>query len=349
MTITSCLDILGDLLRTVWTLRLALLMTGASAVMGGGCSKPLALTPKDAAAQAETLGSTGGTDGAGENQGTGGASTTGGTNGMVDAVGTGGVLAGGTIGSGGTAKGGAGDGAAGGSSGTTSKSAVLEPMINAFCAAARSCCANQGTVANLADCETKFASRHPTIASVDSGDVTVDSAALAACIVAYENARTDCNGDLVVQACQGVYVGTKSDGQRCSNDVAECLHDQGPIVCLLPSGATGVCKLIPHGKSGDPCLTTCQSGKECSFTDFGEADAIITMCFEQDGFYCDTSDNPTCKPIVPLGGSCDGNNCGPSAFCDKGGTCNTLCSIADCTTPRSLTNATVCLGYAPAP
>jgi hypothetical protein len=242
---------------------------------------------------------------------------------------------------------------------------VLTPVIQAFCAAASSCCQAQGITATLADCESMYASRQTAVASVDSGAVSVDNAALSACLAAYRSAATACDENTVIQACQGVFIGTKTDGQPCMN-AYECNGDQGTMACLFVgnSSSPGVCKLTPRGKNGDPCISTCSLGQQCTYSVYGAVDTVLTLCFEADGVYCDnTATTPTCTALVPLGGSCASDDaCGYANICDT--TCKTrnilgqacgngcvpelVCSNNICSDPP-LGNSGVCLGYAPAP
>jgi hypothetical protein len=225
----------------------------------------------------------------------------------------GGSQAGGTPGSGG-ATGGTGGGAA----------TPLQMLANAFCTAARNCCA-QGSysMSQLNDCETKFPSRLPALSLVDRGIVLIDGVALEACTNAYVQAVTTCTINGVYAACGAVFVGTKAENQPCSS-VVECNSNSGPETCFwtestVDPAAVGVCIKTPTGKRGDPCSYSCASNSDCSVTLYGNPTSIATACFEKDGLYCATSGaSPVCATIVAVGDSCtsDSNACGSANYCD---------------------------------
>jgi hypothetical protein len=258
--------------------------------------------------------------------------TSGSANGGAGATTSGGGAAGSNAG--GSSAGGGVSGSAGangGASGSGSTAVqMLTPIINAFCAAARSCCAKQGVSATLDDCEAMFPMREPTVASVASGAITLDPTALAACRAAYTQAATSCTENPVVSACQNVFLGTRGENEACSNG-QECKRDQGPVTCLIttPNGTSGVCKKIPHGKAGDACSFDCETGEDCSSTTYGVADSNITLCFEADGLYCDTSsDSGKCAPILALDAPCNGfDSCGSANFCET--TCQKLSTLGE--------------------
>jgi hypothetical protein len=244
-------------------------------------------------------------------------------------------------------------------------SAQFKPIADSFCAAARACCAKEGADTMLTDCETAFAGRQPALASVDQGTVTVDSAALARCLAAYEQAANACDENTLITACQGVFLGTKGLNEPCTNSY-ECKRDQGPMSCLfVDNQTTGTCKKVPHGKSGDSCVYSCRTGDDCSSQTYGLADSNLTLCFESDGLYCDTfaDAGAVCKPIVSTGGACDSSDacgtlgvcyttCQPSGVlhgaCGMGCRHDLTCTGGTCEDP-SFDVGSICDGYAPAP
>jgi hypothetical protein len=248
------------------------------------------------------------------------------------ALGIGGTASGGTA-NGGTANGGTANGGTA-NGGTTGGIALLMPTIDAYCQAAQSCCTKQGVPTMLTDCATMFPTRDKVLASIDSGGVTVNAAALAKCLAAYQEAATACDENVVVSACQGVFNGTKAAGEACANG-SECNGAQGPTTCLFVGDNTspGVCKLTLHGKPGDTCVSTCPTSGDCSYETYGAADSPLAWCFEADGLYCDTSS--TCQPLVALGQACvgfdscgSGNNC--DSVCKKGATLGQSCATVEC-------------------
>ena len=244
-------------------------------------------------------------------------------------------------------------------------SAQFMPIVTSFCAAARTCCSKAGEDMMLDDCESAFFGRHAALALVDQGTVTVDSAALAKCQTAYQQAATACDENALLSACQGVFLGTKKASEACTNGY-ECDDAQGPTTCLFVDNApVGVCKKVPHGKASEACLSTCRLGDNCSSSTYGPADSNLTLCFESDGLYCDTfaDSGAVCKPIVATGQAC-----GSSDACGTLGVCYTTCQTAGvlhgpcgmgcrhdltcvsgtCEDP-SLAVGGTCLGYPPAP
>jgi hypothetical protein len=256
---------------------------------------------------------TGGTSSAGTS--TGGSPLTGGASaaaGNGSAGSSGGAL-------GGSGSGGGGGGNAGGGGGGVDGAAtvkLLQPTVDAFCAAARSCCAKQSEPATLTDCESAFPSNNATVASLASGAATLDPTALAACLAAYQAAATSCNENPVLSACRGVVIGTRPENAPCTNG-AECLRVGGSNTCLITeqNGTVGVCRKIAHHKAGDACDFTCRKGEDCTSSTYG--DAPLDLCFEDDGVYCDYLHEPaTCKSILTLGAACtDDEACGSTGFC----------------------------------
>lgn len=239
-------------------------------------------------------------------------------------LGAGGASAGGAAGStlsAGAAPigGAAGTGGAVGTGGAASV-AMLAPAIKAFCAAARGCCAKQGIPSMLSDCESMYPTLNDTVASLASGAATLNPTALAACEAAYTQAQTSCEENPVLSACAGVVIGTRPENAACTSG-AECVRAPGPSTCLITAqgGTVGVCKTIPHAKSGDPCNFSCGAGEDCTSTTYGSADSNLALCFAQDGLHCDyLSDGAeTCKPLLALGAPCaNDEQCGVANYCD---------------------------------
>ena len=279
--------------------------------------------------------------------GSGGAPAGGGNIGRGGVNGFGGAsaAAGGKGGSGGNSGGGV-SGSGGGTGGTGgtggSAGASVQALATAYCAAARNCCfSTDYWTPDLTDCEAKFPVRLKPLALVDKGTVIIDKTALAACIAAYNQTATACTLNNLAPACRGVFVGTKAEGEPCgyggdpttggtiTEGVHECKASGGPELCvwtgdMTVSGATGTCHKPPHGKIGDPCIGSCQSGDEW-LSDTVSLTSVLTVCFEDDGLYCRWGSNFVCAPIVANGGDCtDDSACASTSFCDsKTKTCMT--------------------------
>jgi hypothetical protein len=253
------------------------------------------------------------------------AGSTGGISGTTAAGGRGG--AGGTSASVQTITGGGGAGS-GGTGGAGNTAANFQPLLEAFCAAAKNCCARAFFPATpLADCESKFLARVDSYPLVDKGTVAVDQQALAACAAAYKAAATSCTLNPIKAACKGVFVGLQAEGQACGGTspfgAVECKPVNQSAACYRPQGNTdpkssGTCMHVPHGKSGDACSTTCQKGKTCIVDMLGGTAPFPAICFEEDGLFCSKAGNPpVCKPLVQTGAGCvwEGNSCGTGNFC----------------------------------
>jgi hypothetical protein len=287
--------------------------------------------------------------GGGAGTGVGGtAGATGGKGGSAGTSGSSGSGSGGDGGDGGTRAGGGGKaGASGAGSGGTSGNGAgtagdgggagegsnpLAPLIDAFCAAARACCAIAGQPAGaLEQCEDQVVGTNGNFALVAGGTVEVDATALAACVAAFEAAETECVLTDVRTACRGILRGTLDDGDDCT-DVMECDRSAGPMVCKkLQQGTAdpniGVCTPPPRGTLGDPCALSCEEGQECSTTSSSPDDTYpLTLCFEADGLYCPLGES--CAAIVPDGDDCTYNEaCGSDGFCVS--TCETLAGAGD--------------------
>jgi hypothetical protein len=231
---------------------------------------------------------------------------------------------------------------------------LLTALGNAFCAAARTCCAKSTYTTTLGDCETKFQSRLSGLAYVNRGVETIDNAALAACIAGYQETATTCAFNPLETACQGVFVGTKAEGAACgvggvpmTSGSGECEKTGDAVECVWTGDvnvgtATGTCHTPPHGKNGALCASTCEHGDDCVFDLLTTPEWPTGVCFEDDGLYCKssgTNGTSTCAPIVPTGGSCadDLFACGSRSYCDSTG------GTAKCTV--SLTLGQACSTY----
>jgi hypothetical protein len=197
------------------------------------------------------------------------------------------------------------------------------PLVDAFCAAARACCAQAGrSLDTLARCEQSAGASYGA-AEVADGAIRVDGPAFDACVAAYQRAATSCAFTEVMTACRGIYIGTLSSGDACKQ-VADCRRDKGPMICEMiittpgVNPTTGICKLAPRGKENDPCIGSCPIGGDCSIGLLsGEPNPPLALCHEQDGLFCDS--DQTCHRLNPLGAACFYDwGCGTGNYCDQG-------------------------------
>ena len=232
---------------------------------------------------------------------------------------SGGSARGGSAGSstGGSVSGTGGVVSSSGAAGASATPAVLRPTVNAFCAAARACCAKQPGL-SLDDCEASFASKDQTAQALRRGTVTLDAAGLSRCLAAYEAATTSCEKNSVLDACSGVVQGTRMEDEPCLV-VSECAIT-GPKACVFTDvgGKNGVCKAAPHGKAGDACTLTCRPNEPCAFSVSGISEALFTPCLESEGLFCDFTSTPfKCQAIRATGAACEmGDQCGSQGYCD---------------------------------
>lgn len=228
------------------------------------------------------------------------------------------------------------------------------PLVDAFCAAARACCAKDGRpLEPLANCEQNAGATFGA-AQVSAGTIRVDGAAFDACVAAYQRAATSCTFTEVMTACRGIFIGTLSSGATCTQ-VADCRRDQRPMVCVLiqtTSGVTpttGTCQPAPRGAENDACLASCPIGRDCSIGLLsGMPNPPLALCYEQEGLFCDS--DQTCKPLKPLGAAeCFyDEGCGTGNYCLPG--CERLLTVgAACQYDRSCGPGYTCAAGACAP
>jgi hypothetical protein len=295
------------------------------------------------------LAGTGGLTGRGGTAGTaaGGATSTGGKTGTGGSTGTGGLTGG--------AGGNGGIGGIGGTGGGTG-AIIFQPLLNAFCTAAKNCCGRESyPAANLADCESKFLSRFQYYPLADKGTVITDQNALAVCVAAYNTAATTCTITAVRAACKGVFVGIQAEGQPCGGEsrfgAFECKPVNGSATCYRGQNGSdptniGVCISMPRGKNGDACSMTCLKNESCIVDMIGGAPPLPVTCFEEDGLYCSMTTNPTvCKPILPLDEACtwDMNSCGNGNYCGwKTNTCQVASKLGESCMDTACVNELIC-------
>lgn len=288
--------------------------SGAGAADGG--------TP--AAGTAGSSAGRGGTSSGAAGGGSGGASAgTGGSGAAGIGAGGEGASSSGNSGAGGGDAGNeqGGEPGAGGESGV--HVGAFAPFIQAFCETARTCCATAGFPEGaLSACEAGFSGHYDAVTSIESGAVTVDAAALSACVAAYAQAGESCNWSAVFADCPAVLRGSVADGESCRS-VFECDRSDGPKVCLKlqdsADPAVGVCVSPDRAGADEPCGGSCALDTDCSLT-VSNPDASIptAFCHESDGLFCNFGYG--CAPLVD-----DGEVCDTSAACRSGSVCLSTC------------------------
>jgi len=245
----------------------------------------------------------------------------------------------------------------------------LHDTVATACSAAATCCAAKAIPTMLDDCSAMYDMYQDGIPGVMAGHVTIDAEALARCKAAYTNSTVQCNLNAVVAACDGVFVGHQQVGEPCIGGY-DCDRSTDTMTCLITdtSGENpmGTCQKVPHAKLNEACFSTCRAGEDCSSTTQGLATPEdLAECFEDDGLYCDRSeDNPVCKTLLALGAACDSASwdaCGSHAQCnttcekvgDLGESCGSCfhsyqCIEGKCADPDWATEST-CMGFPPGP
>jgi hypothetical protein len=209
---------------------------------------------------------------------------------------------------------------------------VLVPLVDAFCAAARTCCAEAGQPpAALDACEEAVAGDSLNFRNVARGTLDVDAGALDACVAAYVAAAGSCAIAGVLDACHGIFKGTIADGAACG-DALECDRASGPRVCEIilsqGDGDTGTCVDPGRGALGTACGGDCRENGNCSSTFISTDEVNTTLCFEADGLFCRGGEE--CAELIEDGQECpDGQGCSSASTCS--GNCTPLGGLgAEC-------------------
>jgi hypothetical protein len=199
----------------------------------------------------------------------------------------------------------------------------LDPLVQAFCATARTCCEAAGMpVGSLEACESAFLGQTDIDSMIERGTVTLDETALSACVSAYAAAGDSCEWTAVHAACHGILKGTLSDDQPCS-DAAECDRSTGPKLCLKLQNAAnpdlGTCVTPERATEGEACLGTCALDTNCSASVSNPDESVPTaLCHEADELFCRFGYG--CAPLVD-----DGETCEAAESCGSDGVCLSTC------------------------
>jgi hypothetical protein len=230
-----------------------------------------------------------------------------------------------------------------------SAEALLQGVFKAYCAAARSCCAQAGiSTTELSDCETQAPTHADLTRLVDMGEMTIDVTAIPACEAAYRQAATTCTTAQILTACRGMFVGLQGENEPCSDGLA-CKSTGEPQVCVFvgSSSTLGSCQRIVHGTAGGPCGSTCWSSEDCwdEVSTTSTIEAAVTFCFEADGLFCPGYPPRTCVPLTAIGESCiiDTPVCGSLNYCDSSSTCRPAATLGQpCTSSAECVRSLGC-------
>ncbi len=210
----------------------------------------------------------------------------------------------------------------GGDGGPVAGTSSIQPLVDALCGAARTCCGRAGKPPEpLADCEPEVIRQIDPLQEAVNGTVIVDAVRFATCVAHYRTSATSCTYPTAIgDDCQGMFTGTLREGERCTR-AEECIRGADPVACLLPmsdggSARTGVCHNLRRGSSGDACITS--GGDRYYGTTYSTTDPNppFVYCHSGDGLFCSSSTR-TCTPFAKVGATCQQyDGCGPDAYCD---------------------------------
>jgi hypothetical protein len=214
-------------------------------------------------------------------------------------------------------------GASSGDGGPVAGSSSIQPLVDALCSAARTCCARASFPSEpLVDCEPEVIRQIDPLQEAVNGTVIVDTARFAACVAHYRTAATSCTYPPAIgDDCEGMFRGTLREGETCTRS-EECIRGADPVACLLPisdggSGRTGVCHNLRRGSQGDACITS--GGDRYHGTTYSTSDPNppYVYCHSADGLFCSIGTQRTCVPFKTVGSPCvEFLECGPDAYCD---------------------------------
>jgi hypothetical protein len=208
---------------------------------------------------------------------------------------------------------------------------AIQDLVNTFCRTVRSCCQAGGfPLEPIANCESEYAAQSEFLPYVENGTIVIHSEPFAACVNAFRSAEPTCAGGQVAPACVDAFGGTIREGAACEKS-DQCLDTKDPAICLKVRSAgvvetpkTGICKLAPRGRAGDPCFKTCSPGRSCGSTySTDNPNPVLTLCYEEDGLFCSSSGTEgRCAPLAAAGDPCTTfDSCGSNLYCSRTSVC----------------------------
>jgi hypothetical protein len=208
---------------------------------------------------------------------------------------------------------------------------AIHELVDSFCQTVRSCCQAGGfPLEPIANCESEFPAQSELLPYLDNGTVVIHAEPFATCVNSFRSAASTCAGGQVAPACADAFGGTIPEGAACEKS-DQCLDTKDPAICLKvrPAGVvetptTGICKLAPRGRAGDPCFTSCSTGRSCGSTySTDNPNPVLTLCYEEDGLFCSSSGTERrCAPLAAAGGPCTSfDSCASNLYCSKTSVC----------------------------
>lgn len=201
---------------------------------------------------------------------------------------------------------------------------ALQRLAEADCEAKRVCCDRDGyDPAPLESCEAQTYAKLTAILSLSQSQVSVDTAALDACLARFKARAQTCTygeQNLFDDPCAIAFRGAVPVGGVCYRG-ADCGGtERQPMLCDIgsePDPTFGICRPISFGQLGDECRLT--APEHFIGTSFGlsSPDVGFVVCSVNDGLYCQSRAN-TCAPLSSSGGACmDGEGCPAGQWCHE--------------------------------
>ncbi len=190
----------------------------------------------------------------------------------------------------------------------------------AICDPLGTCCASLGFPYDDAACKATVTSGFQQ--AFGNPRFTYDPVAGALCVQAEKSAAASCfaSEGAFDAACRNVITGNVPLGGACTLE-AECASASDGVDVSCDAG---VCAVMPRGKEGDPCKSTCgpvAGGWTCwPGGTTGNVPATGTAwCWIADGLACGAGG--TCQRLAQTGQACVGGSCVDADYCANGPVC----------------------------
>ncbi len=187
------------------------------------------------------------------------------------------------------------------------------------CNSAAACCRNAKLPFDNASCKRAFADQIQRDLDESSDRVSYDANAAGECLDAMA-ASIRCGDYRAVSPpiCERIWRGTLQLGTACRSS-RECTpSDFEYVSCDSDGEGSRVCQSRPRaarGDAGDACAFTCPAGEECNFAVDVGGGQPLTICYLDDGLFCD--DEGVCAGLIEVGDACAASDaCRAGAFCD---------------------------------
>jgi hypothetical protein len=227
------------------------------------------------------------------------------------------------------------------------------------CNALGACCGASSFPFDATECSTVIG---PPIAQQFEAEARpgshLDAAAAQRCLSGIQGIAQSCTAPagFLNDDCRTVFVGTVPVGGDCNLDDA-CAPENGvPAVCVVQNldspDLPGTCQLtptnvVPHGKLGDACTSTC-IGQDACIESSSSASRDPAPCYNSDGLYCSLAGQ--CVAQGTASDSCQGSpECAMHTYCDTTATrqCQPVLGIGDTCRDQLECESRFCPGSGP--